>query len=109
MIIRVNNKDFKQGFLEAEPYWDNSKVPLHLYKAKEPYIGKIVSVKKLGGEKAAGDVYEVVVDHQGKMPYWEGQSYGVVPPGKLYFRCNIDRMINLNFPKALTQRTTNHI
>jgi len=21
------------------------------------------------------------MDHQGKMPYWEGQSYGVIPPG----------------------------
>merc|ERR1712146_192691 len=23
----------------------------------------------------------IVIDHQGKMPYWEGQSYGVIPPG----------------------------
>merc|ERR1712146_433812 len=30
---------------------------------------------------ATGETCDIVMDHQGKMPYWEGQSYGVIPPG----------------------------
>lgn len=54
---------------------------MHLFSSKDPYPGKIVSVKKINGPSAVGDVCEIVVDHGGKMPYYEGQSYGVIPPG----------------------------
>jgi ferredoxin--NADP+ reductase len=54
---------------------------MQLFKAKEPLAAKIVSVKKINGPKAAGDVCSIVIDHGGKMPYYEGQSYGVIPPG----------------------------
>merc|ERR1711871_1289449 len=47
----------------------------------EPHIGKIVSVKRIVGAQATGETCNIVIDHQGKMPYWEGQSYGVIPPG----------------------------
>jgi len=49
--------------------------------AKEPFIGKIVSVKRIVGPDATGETCDVVIDHGGKMPYIEGQSYGVIPPG----------------------------
>lgn len=70
-----------QDFLEADPYWDNSNIPLQTYKPKEPHIGKIVSVKRIVGAEAVGETSNIVIDHFGKMPYWEGQSYGVIPPG----------------------------
>ena len=70
-----------QDFLEAEPYWDQSNIPLQLFKAKEPYVGKIVSVKRIVGAQATGETCNIVIDHQGKVPYWEGQSYGIIPPG----------------------------
>ena len=70
-----------QDFLEAEPYWDQSNIPLQLFKAKEPYVGKIVSVKRIVGAQATGETCDIVIDHQGKVPYWEGQSYGIIPPG----------------------------
>lgn len=70
-----------QDFLEAEPYWDNSNLPLNVYKATNPHVGKIVSVKRIVGAEATGETCDVVIDHGGKMPYWEGQSYGVIPPG----------------------------
>jgi len=70
-----------QDFLEANPYWDQSNIPLQTFKAKEPHIGKIVSVKRIVGAQATGEVCDIVIDHGGKMPYWEGQSYGVIPPG----------------------------
>jgi len=70
-----------QDFLEAEPYWDNSNLPLNTYKATAPMKGKIISVKRIVGAQATGETCDIVIDHFGKMPYWEGQSYGVIPPG----------------------------
>lgn len=44
-------------------------------------MGKIISVKRVVGPQAVGETCNIVIDHFGKMPYWEGQSYGVIPPG----------------------------
>ena len=71
-----------QDFLEADPYWEQKDIPMQLFKAKEPFIGKVVSVKRVVGPQAVGETCDIIIDHQGKMPYWEGQSYGVIPPGK---------------------------
>jgi len=71
----------KQDFLEAEPYWDQSTVPVNTYKNKSPFLAKVISVKRIVGPEATGETCDIVMDHQGKMPYWEGQSYGVIPPG----------------------------
>merc|ERR1719201_1399317 len=71
----------KQDFLEAEPYWDQSGGPVNTYKNKAPFIAKVVSTKRIVGPEATGETCDIVMDHQGKMPYWEGQSYGVIPPG----------------------------
>lgn len=61
--------------LEALP------LPLNTYSNKTPFVGKVVSVERIVGPKATGETTHVVIDHGGKMPYWEGQSYGVIPPG----------------------------
>ena len=71
----------KQDFLEANPYFDQSNIPLQTFKAAAPHVGKVISVKRIVGANAVGETCDVVIDHFGKMPYWEGQSYGVVPPG----------------------------
>jgi len=71
----------KQDFLEAEPYWDQSGVPVNTYKNKSPFLAKVVSTKRIVGPKATGETCHIIMDHEGKMPYWEGQSYGVIPPG----------------------------
>jgi ferredoxin--NADP+ reductase len=78
---RAVSSDSKQDFLEADPYFDMSNIPMQTYKAKDPYVGKVVSVKRIVGAAATGETCNIVIDHQGKMPYWEGQSYGVIPPG----------------------------
>ncbi len=72
-----------QDFLEADPYWDTTNIPLQTFKAKEPHAGKIISVKRIVGAQATGETCNIVIDHFGKMPYWEGQSYGVIPPGNI--------------------------
>jgi len=71
----------KLDFLEASPYWDQSGIPINVAKQKDPFIGKIVSVQRIVGASAPGEICNVVLDHGGKLPYWEGQSYGVLPPG----------------------------
>merc|ERR1719487_2638758 len=71
----------KQDFLEADPYWDMSGIPNNSFKPKEPFTGKIVSCKRIVGPQATGETCHIIMNHEGKMPYWEGQSYGVIAPG----------------------------
>merc|ERR1719444_410751 len=71
----------KQDFLEAEPYWDQSTVPTNTYKNKTPFAGKVVSTKRIVGPQATGETCHIIIDHDGDFPYWEGQSWGVIPPG----------------------------
>lgn len=71
----------KQDFLEAEPYWDQSTVPVNTAKAKSPHTGKVISTKRIVGPKATGETCHIIIDHNGELPYWEGQSFGVIPPG----------------------------
>lgn len=71
----------KQNFLEANPYWDQSSVPINVYKNKEPFMGKVVSTKRIVGPNAPGETCHIIIDHAGKFPFWEGQSWGVIPPG----------------------------
>jgi len=70
-----------QDFLEAEPYYDQSSVPVNVYKNKAPFTGKVVSTKRIVGPKATGETCHIIIDHNGDFPYWEGQSWGVIPPG----------------------------
>lgn len=86
---KATSKD--QDFLEADPYYDQSNIPLQLFKAKEPLIGKIISVKRIVGAQATGETCDIIIDHFGKMPYWEGQSYGVIPPGMI----SISSLLNI--------------
>ena len=43
---QMEHKLKKQDFLEADPYWDQSTVPVNTYKNKSPFLGKVVSVKR---------------------------------------------------------------
>jgi ferredoxin--NADP+ reductase len=60
---------------EADP-------PMHLFKNKEPFIGTVKSVERIVGPNATGETCHIVIEHDGEMPYWEGQSYGIIPPGE---------------------------
>ena len=69
------------NFLEADPHFDISNIPMHLHKQKEPLIGKVVSVHSLLRPQGVGDVCNIIINHSGKLPFYEGQSCGVTPPG----------------------------
>jgi len=79
--LKLSGGGGAQDFLEAEPYWDQSTVPVNVYKNKAPFTGKVVSTKRIVGPKATGETCHIVIDHKGDFPYWEGQSWGVIPPG----------------------------
>ena len=51
------------------------------YKNKAPYTAKVVSCKRIVGPEATGETCHIIMDHKAQMPYWEGQSYGVIAPG----------------------------
>jgi ferredoxin--NADP+ reductase len=70
-----------QDFLEASPYTDQSGVPINTYKNKAPHTGKVVSTKRIVGAQATGETCHIIIDTFSKMPYWEGQSAGVIAPG----------------------------
>jgi len=70
-----------EDFLEAEPYYDQKTVPTNTYKNKTPFTGKVVSTKRIVGPQATGETCHIIIDHDGDFPYWEGQSWGVIPPG----------------------------
>jgi len=59
---------------------DPKETPLNLFRPKEPYTATIVSVERIVGPQAPGETCHIVIDHDGNVPYWEGQSYGVIPP-----------------------------
>merc|ERR1712086_810207 len=56
-------------------------VPVNVHKNKAPFTGKVVSTKKIVGPKATGETCHIIIDHDGDFPYWEGQSWGVIPAG----------------------------
>ena len=39
------------------------------------------SVKRIVGPDATGEVCDIVIETRGEIPFVEGQSYGVIPPG----------------------------
>ena len=71
----------KAGRAKVPLELEKGELPMNTYGNKAPFAGKIVSVERIVGPKATGETTHIIIDHQGKMPYWEGQSFGVIPPG----------------------------
>merc|ERR1711988_1483532 len=57
------------------------ELPVNTYKNKAPFKATIKSVERIVGPNATGETCHIVIEHNGEVPYWEGQSYGVIPPG----------------------------
>lgn len=61
------------------------KVPVNTYRPKNPYIGKCTEIYDLVREGGVGTCRHMTFDLSGGDPqleYVEGQSIGIVPPGK---------------------------
>ena len=59
---------------------EKGDLPLNTFNNKKPFKGTIVSVDRIVGPKATGETCHIVIETRGEIPYWEGQSYGVIPP-----------------------------
>lgn len=59
---------------------EDGDLPLNTFSPKKPFKGKVISVETLTGPKATGETCNIVIETRGEIPYWEGQSYGVIPP-----------------------------
>ena len=57
-----------QDFLETEPYWDQSTVPVNTHKGKSTFGGKVVSMKRIMGPKVTGKTGHTVINHKGDFP-----------------------------------------
>ena len=61
-------ESLSENFLEASPYWDQSSVPVNVYKNKAPFTGKVVSTKRIVGPQATGETCHIIIDHEGNFP-----------------------------------------
>lgn len=59
---------------------EDGELPLNTFSPKKPFIAKVRSVEKITGPKATGETCHIIIDTNGDIPFWEGQSYGVIPP-----------------------------
>lgn len=59
---------------------EEGPMPINTFGPKAPFLARIRSVEKIVGPKATGETFHVIIETDGKIPYWEGQSYGVIPP-----------------------------
>ena len=73
--------ELAQNFLEFEPYHDMSTMPLNTFKNAAPFEGKIVSVEKISGPTANGDVPRRDPARRQDAVH-RGRSYGIIPPGE---------------------------
>lgn len=55
-------------------------MPINTFSPKKPFKAKVKSVERIVGPKATGETCHIIVETNGDIPFWEGQSYGVVPP-----------------------------
>jgi len=60
---------------------EKGEMPMNTFNNKAPFIAKVRSVERIVGPKATGETCHIIIETEGKIPFWEGQSYGVIPPG----------------------------
>ena len=73
----------KKSMTQAKPKKDKKKVPVNIYRPKNPYIGKCTEIYDLVEEGGVGTCRHMTFDLSGgDLHYVEGQSIGIVPPGE---------------------------
>lgn len=67
----------------AVPAKKHADVPVNIYRPNAPFVGKCISNDGLLAEGGIGMVQHVKFDiSAGDLRYYEGQSIGIIPPGK---------------------------
>lgn len=83
-ILRINALQQTATKVFPAELEEPSEPPLNTAKNSAPFTGTIKSVERIVGPNATGETKHIVIDHEGKLPYWEGQSYGIIPPVRLF-------------------------
>jgi ferredoxin--NADP+ reductase len=74
MAAQISRKDVPLALEEGD-------LPMNTFSPKKPFTGVVRSVERIVGPNATGETCNIVIDTKGEIPFWEGQSYGVIPPG----------------------------
>lgn len=62
---------------------EKKKIPVNIYRPKNPYIGKCTEIYDLVAEGGIGTCRHMTFDlSAGDLHYVEGQSIGIIPPGE---------------------------
>ncbi|MEL6494326.1 MAG: ferredoxin-NADP reductase [Cyanobacteria bacterium J06623_7] len=73
----------KKSMTQAKSKKPKSKVPVNIYRPKNPYVGKCTEIYDLVDEGGIGTCRHMTFDlSEGDLHYIEGQSIGIVPPGE---------------------------
>ena len=75
----TKEKSMKAGRAPVPLELEDMPLPLNTFKNKAPFTGTVKSVERIVGPNATGETCHIIIEHGGKMPFWEGQSYGVSP------------------------------
>ncbi|KAL2241164.1 UNVERIFIED_CONTAM: Ferredoxin--NADP reductase, leaf-type isozyme, chloroplastic [Sesamum indicum] len=68
--------------VEKEHKKQEEGVVVNVFKPKDPYIGRCLLNTKITGDDAPGETWHMVFSTEGKLPYREGQSIGVIADGE---------------------------
>lgn len=81
-VVSVRAQAAKTLTKQAVPLkLEEGEMPINTYSNKAPFKAKVKSVQRIVGPKATGETMHIIIETNGKIPFWEGQSYGVIPPG----------------------------
>ncbi|MEM8673628.1 MAG: ferredoxin-NADP reductase [Cyanobacteria bacterium P01_G01_bin.67] len=73
----------KKSMTQAQPKKAKQKVPVNIYRPKNPYVGKCTDIYDLVDEGGIGTCRHMTFDLSGgDLHYVEGQSIGIIPPGE---------------------------
>jgi len=73
-VSKITRKDVPLELEEGD-------MPMNTFSPKKSFTAKVRSVERIVGPKATGETMNIVIDTEGDIPFWEGQSYGIIPPG----------------------------
>ncbi len=73
----------QKSMTQAKPKKAKAKVPVNIYRPKNPYVGKCTEIYDLVDEGGIGTCRHMTFDLSGgDLHYVEGQSIGIIPPGE---------------------------
>ncbi len=73
----------QKSMTQAKSKKPKAKVPVNIYRPKNPYVGKCTEIYDLVDEGGIGTCRHMTFDLSGgDLHYVEGQSIGIIPPGE---------------------------